>query len=85
MPAAPPSRHVRASAAGGGARYAGAVATLDLFKFFLTGFAVVGIAYVCIGSGVFRSDNQNWWAGLPQHKKVIFGSALGATLLQTFL
>ena len=61
------------------------MSALTLFKLFLTGFAVVGIAYACIGSGMFRSENESWWASLPQHKKVIFGSAIGATLLQTFL
>jgi hypothetical protein len=61
------------------------VTALAVFKLFLTGYAVVGIGYVCIGSGMFRSENENWWASLPRFKRVIFGSALGATLLQTFL
>jgi hypothetical protein len=61
------------------------VATLDALRLFLTAFAVVGIAYVCIGSGVFRGTNKDWWGGLPGHKKAIFVGAIGATLLQSFL
>jgi hypothetical protein len=61
------------------------VTGLAVFKLCLTGFAVVGIAYVCIGSGVIRRDHQNWWAGLPRHKQLIFIGALGATLLQVLL
>ena len=54
-------------------------------KLFLTGFAIVGIAYVCVGSGLFDKTNESWWANLPAQKKLIFGCALGATLLQSFL
>ncbi len=46
-------------------------------------FAIVGIAYACIGTGVFSKGD--WWNDLPQNKKIVFGTALAATLLQTFL
>lgn len=61
------------------------MSALAIFKLLLTAYAVVGIAYACIGSGVFSAENESWWASLPQFKKLIFGSAIGATLLQTFL
>jgi hypothetical protein len=67
------------------ARYIAGVSNLAAFKLFLTGYAVVGIAYVCIGSGAFSGEQDNWWGSLPQLKKGIFISAMGATLLQTFL
>lgn len=80
-----PARRLGETAGDGGARYAAAMSALSMFKLFLTGYAVVGIAYVCLSSGALRSETENWWADLPQFKKVIFGSGLGATLLQTFL
>ncbi len=56
-----------------------------MLKLFLTGFAIVGVVYACIGSGIFQKANENWWGSLPKHKKAIFASAVGATLLQSFL
>jgi len=67
------------------ARYAVRVTGIALFKLFLTGYAVVGIAYVCIGSGAFSSEQDNWWGSLPQVKKNIFISAIAATILQSFI
>jgi hypothetical protein len=67
------------------ARYIAGVSNLAVFKLFLTGYAVIGIAYVCIGSGAFSREQENWWASLPQLKKSIFISAIAATLLQSFL
>ena len=67
------------------ARYIAGVSNLAAFKLFLTGYAVVGIAYVVVGSGAFSGEQENWWANLPQLKKGIFISAIAATLLQTFL
>lgn len=69
----------------GGAGYAGLVSDLALFKLFLSGFAVAGIVYVCVGSGVFQKANENWWGSLPKRKKMILAGALAATLLQTLL
>ena len=59
--------------------------TLATLKLFLTGFAIVGIGYVCVGSGLFDKARVNWWGSLPGHKKAIFASAIAATLLQGFL
>jgi len=67
------------------ARYIAGVSNLAAFKLFLTGYAVVGIAYVCIGSGAFSREQDNWWGSLPQLKKGIFISAIAATVLQTFI
>jgi len=67
------------------ARYAVCVTGIAMFKLFLTGYAIVGIAYVCIGSGAFSSEQQNWWGSLPQMKKNIFISAIAATVLQSFI
>jgi len=67
------------------ARYIAGVSNLAAFKLFLTAYAVVGVAYVCIGSGVFSGEQENWWANLPQLKKGIFISAIAATVLQTFI
>ncbi|MBW2290514.1 MAG: hypothetical protein JRG80_14825 [Deltaproteobacteria bacterium] len=61
------------------------MSNLAVFKLFLTGYAVIGIAYVCIGSGAFSREQENWWAGLPQLKKGIFLSGIAATVLQSFL
>jgi len=63
----------------------GFVSTLALVKLLLIAFAVGGILYVCVGSNVFSKANENWWASLPSHKKVVFGCAIGATVIQTFL
>jgi hypothetical protein len=61
-----------------------AVSEIALVKLFLTGYAIVGIAYVCVGSGVFSREQTDWWGSLPQMKKGIFLSAIAATLLQSF-
>lgn len=62
--------------------YSGAVDTLRLA---LVTFAIVGIAYVCIGSGAFSGEKSDWWGELPKQKKNIFIAAIAATILQTFL
>ena len=67
------------------ARYIAGVSNLAVFKLFLTSYAVVGIAYVCIGSGAFSGETENWWGNLPRLKKGIFISGIAATLLQSFL
>jgi hypothetical protein len=67
------------------ARYSADLSNLAVFKLFLTGYAVVGIAYVCIGSGAFSGEQDNWWGNLPRMKQGIFISAIAATLLQSFL
>jgi hypothetical protein len=67
------------------ARYISGVTNLAVFKLFLTGYAVVGIGYVCIGSGAFSGEQDGWWGSLPQMKKGIFISAIAATLLQSFI
>jgi len=67
------------------ARYIAAVSSLAAFKLFLTGYAIVGIAYVCIGSGAFSLEGENWWGSLPRMKQGIFISAIAATLLQSLL
>jgi hypothetical protein len=67
------------------ARYITGVSNLAVLKLLLTGYAVVGIAYVCVGSGVFSREQENWWGSLPVKKKAIFASAIAATLLQSFL
>ena len=61
------------------------MSNIQVLKLFLTGYAIVGIAYVCIGSGAFSREQENWWGGLPDKKKAIFVSAIAATLLQSFL
>jgi hypothetical protein len=67
------------------ARYSAGVSNLAVLKLFLTGYAVVGITYVCIASGAFSGEQENWWGSLPQMKKGIFVSAIAATLLQSFI
>lgn len=67
------------------ARYITGVTNLAVFKLFLTGYAVVGIAYVCLGSGAFSREQDNWWGSLPAMKKGIFISGIAATLIQSFL
>ena len=67
------------------ARYIVRVSNLAALKLFLTGYAVVGIAYVCIGSGAFSREQEDWWGSLPNKKKAIFASAIAVTLLQSFL
>ena len=67
------------------ARYIAGVTNLAMFKLFLTSYAVVGISYVCLGSGAFSREQENWWASLSPMKKGIFISGIAATLLQSFL
>jgi hypothetical protein len=67
------------------ARYSAGVSNLAVFKLFLTAYAVVGIAYACIGSGAFSREQENWWGSLPRLKQGILVSAIAATLLQSFL
>ena len=62
-----------------------AMTALAMLKLFLTGFAIVGIGYVCVGSGLFDKATENWWGSLPGHKKAIFTGAIAATLLNGFL
>ena len=59
--------------------------TLNVIRLLLVSFAVVGIAYACIGSGLFQRANEDWFGSLPKHKKVIFSCAIAATLIQSFL
>jgi hypothetical protein len=65
--------------------YARRVPTQAQIQLFLTAFAIGGILYVCLGSGVFDKENTNWWGSLPKHKQAIVIGAIAATLLQTFL
>ena len=55
------------------------------FRLLLIGIAIVGTAYVCIGSGVFSNKHEDWWGNLPPNKKNILYAAIGATILQSFL
>jgi hypothetical protein len=57
----------------------------NTLRLFLIIIAIAGIGYACVGSGVFSSEQSNWWAELPRHKKIAFGAAIAATVLQTFL
>ena len=57
----------------------------EFLRLFLVGFAIGGTLYACVGSGVFSREQSNWWGDLPQHKKIVFSTAVAATVLQTFL
>jgi hypothetical protein len=61
------------------------VSEIAIVKLFLTGYAIVGIAYTCVGSGVFDREQTDWWGSLPQKKKGIFISAIAATIVQGFI
>ncbi len=54
-------------------------------RIFLVSVAIGGIAYSCLGTGVFSREQSNWWGELPKHKKIAFGAAIAATLVQSFL
>ncbi len=56
----------------------------SIIKLGLNGFAVVGIGYACIGTGLLKNGEGGWWDGLSKPKKLLFGAALGASILQTF-
>ncbi len=58
---------------------------MNAVRLFLVTFSICGIAYACVGTGVFSREQPNWWSELPKHKKVVFGAAIAATLLQTSL
>ena len=58
---------------------------IAIVKLFLTGYAIVGIAYACVGSGVFDREQTDWWGSLPQKKKGIFIRAIAATIVQGFI
>lgn len=66
-------------------RYPASMEIMNVLKLGLIGYGVVGIAYVALGSGFFENRETGWWDGLPKPKKIIFGTALGASILQTFL
>jgi len=51
----------------------------------LIGYAVVGIAYACIGSGFLQNGQSGWWDELPKPKRIAFGTGVAASLLQMFL
>jgi hypothetical protein len=59
--------------------------TLSIIRLGLIGFAVAGIGYSCVGRGILTNGESGWWDGLPKEKRLIFGGAIGASLLQTFL
>lgn len=58
---------------------------LSIIRLGLIGFAVTGIGYSCIGTGFLKNGESGWWDGLPKEKRLIFGAAIGASILQTFL
>jgi hypothetical protein len=58
---------------------------MNLLKLGLIGYAVVGIAYACLGTGFLENRETGWWDELPKPKKIVFGTAIGASILQTFL
>ncbi|MBW2274231.1 MAG: hypothetical protein JRG96_13240 [Deltaproteobacteria bacterium] len=51
----------------------------------LIAFAVVTIAYVCIGTGLWDKSNSDWWSQLPDHKRKLFIAAIALSLLQSFI
>jgi hypothetical protein len=59
--------------------------TLSIIKLGLTGFGIIGILHVCLGTGFLRNSETGWWDGLPKQKKTIFMAAIAASVLQTFL
>jgi hypothetical protein len=59
--------------------------TLSIIRLGLIGFAMVGIGYACVGTGFLKNRESGWWEGLPKEKRLIFGAAIGASVLQTFL
>ena len=65
--------------------YSALMSDLGVLRLFLVGFAIGGTLYACVGSGVFSREQSNWWGDLPQHKKIVFSTAVAATVLQTFL
>jgi hypothetical protein len=54
-------------------------------RLFLSVFAVVGILYAWIGSGMLQKSNRDWWNELPQTKRVVFVLAIAATVAQAIL
>ena len=56
---------------------------LNALRLTLVTCALVGIVYACSGSGAFSKGD--WWKNLPQTKKLAFGVAIAATVLQSFL
>jgi hypothetical protein len=58
---------------------------MNLLKLGLIGYAVVGMAYSCLGTGFLENRETGWWEELPKPKKIVFGTAIGASILQTFL
>jgi hypothetical protein len=61
------------------------MSSVAMFKLFLTGYAIVGILYVCVTTGAFSREQQNWWASLSDRNKAIFVSGIAATVIQSFL
>ena len=57
----------------------------NTLRLFLIIIAIAGIGYACVGSGVFSSEQSNWWGNLPRRKKIAFSAAIAATAVQTFL
>jgi hypothetical protein len=59
--------------------------TSNALRLFVVALSIGGVVYACVGTGAFSSEQTNWWAELPQRKKVAFGAAIAATLLQSFI
>jgi hypothetical protein len=59
--------------------------TLSIVKLGLVGFAVVGIVFACTGTGFLRNEATGWWEKLPKEKRIVFVTAIGASILQSFL
>ena len=66
-------------------RYRHAMEMLSIVRLGLIGFAVVGIAYSCLGTGFLQNRETGWWSALPKQKRQVFVAAIVASVLQTFL
>ena len=59
--------------------------TLSILRLGLIGFAVVGIAHACVGTGFLQNGETGWWERLPKPKRQVFVAAIAASVLQSFL
>jgi hypothetical protein len=54
-------------------------------RLFLIVFAVAGLVYVWLGSGMMTKSNRDWWDELPRLKQIVFVLAVIAGLGQMLL
>jgi hypothetical protein len=59
--------------------------SLGELRLYLVVFAVVGLVYVWIGSGMMKKSNSDWWGELPRVKRIVFVLVLAATFAQMLL